>query len=224
MTNLKWGLCLDLDGTVLDSFREGQRRMFRAARNIGLPVTPELEKRAKSIWGQAVSQIVSTLWPSVNIDLLRLEWTNIELSELISPIPGAIEALEKLREKFYICILTSRDRATTEYQISPFVHLFDFVVTIDDVIFAKPHPKSMEPAMIRFRNLGVSAGHITICGDTVEPDLKLAQNMKMHFYGVTTGVNRREDFMNAGLQEKFIINSIVDLLTVFDVKNLISLR
>lgn len=224
MTNLKWGLCLDLDGTILDSFNEGQKRMFRAARTIGLPVTPEMEERVKPIWGKSISQMVSDLWPLADIEMLRSEWKKIEMSELISPFPGVVEVLGKLKEKFYVSILTSRDRESTEYQIQPFRHLFDFVVTLDDVMFAKPHPRSMEPALVRFKKLEVSAGHITICGDTVEPDLKLAQNMRMQFYGVTTGVSKREDFINAGLQEKFIINSVADLATVFDVENSISLR
>lgn len=208
---IKRGICLDLDGTILNSFDEGLKRFCRVAASFGLSSPRELKTQARQLWGTSVTTIIQTLWPKIDANLFCSEWAKIDSSEYIPVVPGAIECLTELRKRFVLSILTNRDRSTTMFQIRPFVHLFSFVLTLDDIKLPKPNPESAEKMIKKYQKMEITPDHIILVGDTVDADLTLARSINVHFYGVTTGRGTREDFAEAGLDQKRILNSIADL-------------
>lgn len=207
----KQGLCLDFDGTIIDSGQEGLRRLERVAKRMNLPHDLETLEKARSLWGTPAVKLIKFVWPNADTKEFHTEWSKIDSLELIPLFPGTFEALEKLSHKFYLSILTNRGRQSTEFQTINFRHLLNFIVAHEDVQFHKPDPQSMEPVITQYKKLGVDTRNIVYVGDTVEVDWKLCINTSINFYAVTTGINTYNDFRRVGLRPERILNSVADL-------------
>lgn len=206
---LEKGLCLDLDGTIIDSCHYGLKKLEEIIIARGLPYDPETEKKVISLWGGLPEKIIREIWPSSDIENIVYEWGND--NKPCSVVSGGFEALVKLFCNFYLSILTSRPRESTLFQIESYKHLFRFVITPEDTRFHKPDPRSIHPVITNYKALGVTQKNIIFVGDNVKADWKLAHSLGMEFYGVTSGVNSKEDFLVAGLRPDRVLNTIADL-------------
>lgn len=206
---LEKGLCLDLDGTIIDSCHYGLKKLEGIITARGLPYDPEIEKKILSLWVGPPDKIIREVWPDCDVKGIVKEWG--EDYKPISLVPRGFEALIKLFCNFYLSILTSRGRESTHFHVHSYKHLFRFVITSDDTEFHKPDPRSMRPVITNYKELGVTQINIIFVGDSVNADWRLAQTLGMNFYAVTSGVNSKRDFIVAGLSHHRILNSIADL-------------
>ena len=203
------GLCLDLDGTIIDSCQYGLRKLESIVRARDLPYDPEIEKKILSLWVGPPEKIISEVWPGSDTKDIVKEWGKDD--KPISLVPGGFEALINLFCFFYLSILTSRGRESTNFHIQAYRHLFRFVITSGDTEFHKPDPRSMHPVFKNYEMLDVQQENIIFVGDNIDADWKLAQSLEMEFYAVTSGVNSRDEFIAAGVSPDHVLNTIADL-------------
>ena len=209
------GICFDLDGTLIDSVSTGLIRICEVAKNLNLPMDEKIEMIIKTRCGQHPHDLIMAAWPNVDSIQFYKKWQELDIAEPFSVFPGIKEALTDLySERFYLTVLTNRDFKTTARQLehNNILQFFDLVIGADLSHYKKPDPRSIVPIFHRYRGVGVNPKKSILVGDTVENDWKLAQAVEVEFFAVTFGgMDTREKFINAGVSEDHIINSVADL-------------
>ena len=216
-------LCFDLDGTILDSYREGLRRLLEIARSHNLEVDETILDKIGARWHKNAFEVINHAWPNANASAIEKEWLELDHKNLLPFIDGAEETLKKLRKYFYIGVLTNRSLKSTLRQLESTDGIFDFIYSTGRE-FYKPDPRSMDQVFQKCQELKISRKHITYVGDIPEVDWRLAKDLKIHFVGILSGVGSREDFINAGLKEKNILNSIANIPEFYKVEKIIPFR
>src|SRR3989344_830592 len=103
----------DCDGVILDSFREGLRRIKLLAAMHDISFTRESRGRLTTLWGLPGIELLEQ---GIGINRALAErmyvvWEKMEISDPIPLIPGARESLYWLRKNGFVsCLLTSRHR------------------------------------------------------------------------------------------------------------------
>ncbi|WP_214756743.1 pyrophosphatase PpaX [Exiguobacterium sp. s157] len=159
-------LLFDLDGTLLDtnpliiaSFRHTlgyyfPNEMYRDE-DIFPFIGPTLEKSFKAL-NEPEWKEMQAFYRSFNIAMH---------DQLVAEYPGVIEGLYRLHAKGYkMGVVTSKGRPVVEQGLRLFNidHLFDVVITADDVVHEKPHAEPVERAL---RALGSTADRAVMVGD-----------------------------------------------------------
>lgn len=148
-------LLFDLDGTLLDtnrliieSFRQTLRAYFPERtyddEDILPFIGPTLEKTFKSL-NEPQWEEMQAHYRAFNV---------AKHDELVCEYPGVVEGLHRLREAGYrMGIVTSKGRPVVEQGLELFSirHLFEVVITADDVQEEKPHPEPIERALTAMR-------------------------------------------------------------------------
>jgi len=159
-------LLFDLDGTLLDtnpliiaSFRHTLGYYFPNEtyrdEDIFPFIGPTLEKSFKAL-NESEWKEMQAFYRSFNIAMH---------DQLVAEYPGVIEGLYRLHAKGYkMGIVTSKGRPVVEQGLRLFNidHLFDVVITADDVVHEKPHAEPVERAL---RALGSTADRAVMVGD-----------------------------------------------------------
>jgi len=144
-------LLFDLDGTLLDtnpliiaSFRHTLGYYFPNEtyrdEDIFPFIGPTLEKSFKAL-NESEWKEMQAFYRSFNIAMH---------DQLVAEYPGVIEGLYRLHAKGYkMGIVTSKGRPVVEQGLRLFNidHLFDVVITADDVVHEKPHAEPVERAL-----------------------------------------------------------------------------
>jgi len=210
----KRGLCFDLDGTLIDSGREGLKRVLKIAAVRNLPVTPEIKQRIRDMWGAEPFKLLRIIWPDEDPKAFFNEWENLDIAEPLPAFPGTREALKKLRPYFNMSIVTNRQPRTIFAQLlhNDIAEFFEQIITPAHNGHKKPEPEIMEPIFEKYKADQIERGGIILVGDTVENDWKLAQATGIEFYAVVSGgMDTREKFLAAGVPEDHITDSAADL-------------
>lgn len=208
------GLCFDLDGTLIDSARDGMSRVFKVAKKRGLFVNADTENRLRSMWGKDPITIIKTLWPEENQRLFFEEWENLDIAEPHQAFPGTKKALEKLSKRFYMSIVTNRRYRTVPAQLehNDIDKFFGLIITPDYKDYKKPDPRIMQLLFKDHFSVGILPDDIILIGDTIEGDWNLAKAVGMDFYAVTSGgIDTKERFLAEGVPEDHILDSVADL-------------
>lgn len=209
----KWkGIVFDFDGTLIDSQREGLKRFLRIADLLGLAVSEEILLQIKKMWGVPGHVLVQASWPETSVSKFMDTWEMFDSKNPLFLFPGTREIIERLSLQFRLSLLTSRDKSTHfQLQCNNLEELFSFVCTLRDSPMPKPHPRSIEPLLDQYKRHGITLKDLVLVGDSVHSDYGLAQALDMDFIAVTWGVNPRNDFVAAGINEQYVIDTIEDL-------------
>ncbi len=140
-------ICFDMDGTLFTS-NEAQVAAFnKAFQRNNLPVQSVHELVSK--FGKPSLQIIREFFPRVperKIQKINKDKTNFmakETYKLIRPIPGAREALEELKEKYHIAIIsnaTHEEIINLLKQAGLSARMFDAIACALEVQHGKPAP------------------------------------------------------------------------------------
>ncbi len=208
------GLCFDLDGTLIDSGKEGLRRVIKIARTRNLPITPEIEHRIRNMWGTEPFKLLRTIWPDEDPQAFSQEWEKLDIVEPLPAFPGTREALEKLHPHFSMSIVTNRHPKTILAQLihNSIAEFFGQIITPAYNGHKKPEPEIMDPIFEKYRADGIGRDKIILVGDTIEGDWKLAQAVGIQFYAVTSrDIDTLEKFLAVGVPQEHILDSVADL-------------
>ncbi|MDO8407670.1 MAG: HAD family hydrolase [bacterium] len=104
---------LDCDGVILDSFREGLRRIRVIAATHEVIFDRKARSRLTDLWGLPGIELLEQglgIGPMLSRRMYA-EWEKYDLVDPVPLIPGAREALYWLRKNGFVsCLLTSRHR------------------------------------------------------------------------------------------------------------------
>ncbi len=138
-------ICIDLDGTLLDStetYLEAYNRSFELN---NLPTRPRAE--ILKHFGLPALQIIKTLFPNIpDRKILKVARDKIEIMlnktfKLVKPIAGVPEAIEKLRQKYLIAIISNglHDEIIASLKYGGLTsRMFDAIICAQEVAHAKP--------------------------------------------------------------------------------------
>jgi pyrophosphatase PpaX len=159
----------DLDGTLIDSIGLIESS-FRHTLEVHGHRQPEREAWLEWL-GRPLALQFGELCGDDEHEVARMIATYREHNfahhdTIVTAFPGAIEAVQRLRERgVRLAIVTSKrsDGARRGLLHCGFGELFEVVVAVDDVVQGKPHP---EPVTLALARLGVEASRAVMVGDS----------------------------------------------------------
>lgn len=161
-------------------------------------------------WGESMHCLLQIFYPEISLEEYAKERVRLGFHLVTPPIfPGVLKALNQISRHCKLSILTNRKRNTLmadmgKLRIKP--NLFERIQSRDDTFFAKPHPGVFNDFLVAYR-----ADETLYVGDHII-DQQAAYGAGVHFVGVTCGgITTREDFLNAGVPRKMILNSLADV-------------
>lgn len=186
------GIIFDLDGVILDSFREGLRRIRNFCAMEEIPFSRENRRLLTEAWGlpgiellEAGLGINRTLATEINTKWIRLD--NEDPPKLV---PGSREVLSWARRNgFKSCLLTSRHRDGTLAVLEKhdIAHEFAFICSREDVSHHKPDPRALRPPLEKLHELfNIKKSECCFVGDTPS-DIEAGHRARVKTLVVQTG-------------------------------------
>jgi|GEM_PF-1689704 phosphoglycolate phosphatase len=211
-------LIFDLDGTLFRSFRPGLACCLDTASTLKLEVTEGTVAMLTKYWGSPTEGLVKLCWPEACKDAhVPFQKALNRMNETVTmPIFGGVaDALGLLREKR--CVLnayTGRNRKGADKVLveGGIREAFTVVRCKDDVKNGKPHPEGLFRIIDPLLRVGLSPDDMLLVGDGIISDLQCAEAAGIPFLAVAEDDNTsREHFLEAGVRDDFIIDSVRDL-------------
>ncbi|EKE20908.1 MAG: putative hydrolase [uncultured bacterium] len=164
-----------------------------------------------AVWGGSLHYLLPKFYPEISL----AEYSRERIRQnfhLVTPsvFPGIPKALRQLSKYRKLSMLTNRKSDTLmatmgKLKINPC--LFERIQSSDDSFFNKPHPRVFDDFLVPYR-----ARETLYVGDHHKADYLPAYGAGIHFVGVLSGgISTREDFLDAGVPKKMILNSLADL-------------
>jgi len=204
----------DNDGVLTDSSAFIIERHQRVARELGLrvPNADELRKHFGKHWEQ---DFLPIFWPRDH-ERMRVAYL-VGYDETTYPtFPGLITYVKALHDVgIPLAVVTNRDRGKFfgRFERTGFdPRWFTVIQTADVSAFRKPDPRVFTPIL---KTLGMNADATVYVGDALD-DFRAARDAGMHFIAVTTGALTIEEFLAAGVPEKYILASPSDLPNILE--------
>lgn len=208
----------DLDGTLVDTTHVGFRKININLSRLGLRTVSE--EFLRQHWGKKAHELFLIVCKKVGATVTQYEdfcqHDKIMLDEY-SHNEEINSALLKLKgANVPIGLITSRSTESLKLltdKINFDLSMFDFKQTLNDHHFYKPHGKVFDPLIYWTKQNGFNDHNLTYFGDTVDYDLAAtrAARKPIRFVGVVSGVNTKEEFLNAGVLNEDIIPSFEEL-------------
>lgn len=223
MNNIK-AIIHDWDDTITNAFETyGQFHVdFGKHYKFGEVSLDEIKK----YWGRTVPQIVEKLWPDLTYEEFEKHAEDFKSSlrkwrknYTAVSFPGSKETIKGLHDKGYLLgIVSSGNRSDIEEiykrEINQDLKYHEFIFDPKDLGIAKPNPTVFDRPMEILKKKGINETEVIYVGDSFH-DYEAATNRGIGFIAVTTGVISKEDFIEAGLEEKYILETFNDLLKLF---------
>jgi len=206
-------IIFDFDDTLVKTFGRAYQRHVRAAKELNLKM-PSRKKFNKN-FGKPWNKVIRSLWPEVSLYrykkmYYKLNYDDIKRFHGPPPVEGLKKTLSRLRKMGYrLFILSSRDKkslGTTIQRLKIQSHI-ELYHAMEHSRYHKPDPRVFNPF---YRKTKLKNKEILYVGDLVT-DYDAAKKAGIAFAAVTTGMNKKKDFMEAGLNKFFILKSVNEL-------------
>jgi phosphoglycolate phosphatase len=149
-------LIFDLDDTIIESFPGYVSLHQRVARDLGWRVPDEDELIH---YGPTWEATVARMWPNVDLTSFFHRFEQILESVVYGAIDGALEALEKLRDRghrqFIVTKRSSRRLSLRLSQAGVETHWFDGIFPADHGPAPKPDPRCFDPVWEKIGSLRI---------------------------------------------------------------------
>lgn len=182
----------DCDGVVIDSFREGLRRIRVLAAIHDIPFTRSTRSTLTKLWG-APGVVLLEKGLGINNTLaeeMYKDWEKMDLCDPIPNIPGAREVLFWARRNGFInCLLTSRNREniTAILDRTNLLCEFAFISAREDPCYSKPDPRAFRSTLeILEEQYRITKDTCIFIGDTPS-DIQGGSNAGLETLVVQTG-------------------------------------
>lgn len=207
----------DLDGPILDSFREGLRRIKIVCAIYDIPFKREHYKKLTELWGlPGVELLVQGI--GLNEEFTKTTfypaWERLDLTQPVPLVPRTRDVLAWLmRNKIQATILTSRHR---EHVLSMFERIdltrcFSIISTKFDTPYRKPDPRVFWYTLEELKDkFNIEKDNCIFVGDT-PADVDAGQAVGMETILVQTGPYLLKHAEKLPLSLANILNSIDDL-------------
>ncbi|WP_164668125.1 pyrophosphatase PpaX [Virgibacillus doumboii] len=125
--------------------------------------------------------------------------------------PNVIETIEQLnKENFKLGIVTTKMRGTVDMglKVTGLDRFFNTVITLDDVVHAKPNP---EPIIKAMKELDADASSTLMVGDS-NHDIEAGQNAGIQTAGVAWSLKGKERLTT--YKPTYMLDDMLDLLKI----------
>lgn len=211
------GILMDLDGVLLDSFREGLRRIQIVCTLHDVRFERDTRAKLFNYWGlPGVELLVQCL--GVNDTLARRMYIDWEKLDKVSPpplIPGARDVLVWLRRNgFKTALITSRHRQNLLEVLDQLDLEREFLVITakeDAGPYHKPDPRVFRYALETFKEkCNIERGGCIFVGDTLS-DTVAGHDAELETLVVQTGPYLLEHMVQHPIPFENVLKSIDDL-------------
>jgi len=206
----KLAICLDLDGTLVVSEVAHVKAFQEAFTKNGYP--SKSEKEITAMFGIPAKQIVNKFFPKANPrDITKIinDKTHFFLTDTyryIKRIPGVIEALNELKGKFKLAIITNSTMEETKFILEKLnipQDFFDDIVTVEQVRNPKPYADEIKKVE---KDLNTKV--LYVVGDTIF-DIQAGKAAGCKTIGVLSGHHSNGELY--AVQPTHIIESVAEL-------------
>lgn len=210
---------LDFDGTLVKTTKHGIQSTKRVSKKLGLAV-PDSETiiRAMNL-AIGLANYLEYLWPGQGVrenDYDRV-YRECKFDIIpIPPVPGARKTVNFLRmREIFLGIISNREQASVEKrlrQIDIKPEWFNIIQAPESgtQCFYKPDPWILNNPCLEIYRSGHCLEETIHVGDTLV-DYETTVDTPIGFVGVLSGFTTREEFLDAGVQESHILNSVAEL-------------
>lgn len=187
---MQTAVLFDLDGVIVDT--EPQYSFFWS--EIGKRYFPEMPDFSLQIKGRTLLDIFERFFPAAphEQDVIQKALTRFERTMTFTPVPGAFEFVENLRnEGVKTAVVTSSDRnkmSCLYHSFPDFNERFDRIFTAEDSPRPKPFPDCY---LLAARRLGLEAKDCFIFEDSPN-GLTAARQSGAKVIGLTTSLSAAE--------------------------------
>lgn len=210
------GILMDFDGVLLDSFREGLRRIQTICALHDVPFERDTRIKLFNLWGlPGVELLMQSL--GVNEAFARRMYVDWEKLDKVSPpplIPGARGVLVWLRRNgFKSALITSRHRENLIEVLDRLDLTNEFLVVTskEDSPYHKPDPRVFRFALeVLQERCGIEKNHCIFIGDTPS-DTVAGHNAELETLVVQTGPYLLEHMTQYPVSFANVLKSIDDL-------------
>lgn len=221
----------DLDGTILNSGREGFKRLGILAEKNSILFTKEVQDRLEENWGFSPIRLIAVGF-NVSEDVakdLHKQWVEWDEREPIPLVEGIKERLENNLENGIVnFIFTSRhtESAFNVIQKNNITHLFEDIVGIEGGVhfneldmqyieatgYEKPNPRALDNLLAFIKDFfGFERDEVAYIGDEIF-DVQCGTGAGLQTFAVLSGLKRFERLKMTGISEKRIYKNATDII------------
>lgn len=203
----------DGDGTLIDTWKWAVMYHQIVAKKMGWQI-PSKEQIAQ-VWGLEWRIFLDRLWPGMTEEIFLPAYEKHKPPRpKIQPVAGALELIELLSSQVYLALLTNRDPKTLFKYLSEAgfdEKMFHLIQSLENGQPAKPDPKFFDKVIADMAKCDIKPKQAIYVGDSPY-DHQATYGTGIRFKAVLTGCGTREIFLDLGVPEDDILES-VSLLT-----------
>lgn len=209
----------DFDGTLLDVREAGIKALVQLFQKYDLNMN---EKNARAIRDWRLDDIVANLNNSLLEKSGGQPVGKHEIRDFLNQIEyclfsDTLPVLYKLKIENVLLLLvsnrTNQDLVQKMQKYGLNENLFFYVKGVEGTLLEKPHPDSIAEAINLLRRQKIIIPDQVISVGDHLVDMQVAQAWNIQFFALTCGVTNKQSFLNAGLPECRIFNSLAELFS-----------
>lgn len=192
---MKTGVLFDLDGTLLDTLQDLTDSVNYALSQFGCP--PRTDGEVRSFLGNGAKQLIALSLPAENapdVDTVLAVYKkhyNAHCQDKTAPYAGIPEALEKLKEKYAVAVVSNKPDPAVKPLCARY---FPGAYALGE---APDCPRKPAPDMLYKAMADIGVEKIVYIGDS-EVDVLTANNAGAPCIAVSWGFRDREDLVASG--------------------------
>jgi HAD superfamily hydrolase (TIGR01549 family) len=202
----------DCDDTILETSEARWEVMRKVASEFEVVVDDVAIRR---VWGQPFHRMIGELLPGVDYEDYVDRYRRAMAAHEPKATPGALDLLEYLEGRVDMQIVSSgsHELVVQDLEALRMRHFFSCIYGCEDVPFHKPDPRVIEPAIEglrrRWLRQDIPLPDVVYIGDSAR-DYEASIGNHVDFIGVTSGLETRDDLMEAGVET--IVASLDELV------------
>jgi len=210
-------IAFDADDTLTQTIKTAfQVHKLTASKYYGIELTDD-DIRAN--WGMPFEQFVQILYEDIE-PFENIQQNIFKVKSNIPALPhiGAIKTLNMLKKDYLIGLVTASGWEIIRLYLSESgfdLNIFDWFQTAEDTNHHKPNGKVFKPMFTFAKKKGINQNEILYVGDSLQ-DYSATKDANIDFIAITTGFNTKEEFTKQGLNKKFVINTLSQLIDIID--------
>ncbi|MFF0488857.1 alpha/beta fold hydrolase [Nocardia sp. NPDC004068] len=200
----------DFDDTIAATMRSRWPVLRSTAASFGVDLSPATIRAA---WGLPFDLLIERIVPTIDRATFVSRYREAMTRRPPMVTPGAEAALQSLRGRGIALSIVgsgSRSLIVQDLEVLGLRTYFDSIQGQEQSAVHKPDPRALHPAITALNERGIASDEIIYVGDSVR-DLRAAAGNELRFIAVLTGLDRREDFLRAGLAENMILERLNQL-------------
>lgn len=197
----------DFDDTLMATRERRVAALIEAAGHFGFTLTPDL---IQPHWGKPFYQLVGGMAPGIDYQAFHRHYSQVMRKHPPKASPGAGRTLRTLyaaRIPVFVISSGSRELVRQDLEVANLWRYITRLWGYEDSEYHKPDPRVLRPITNLVHEMGLPIGETTYVGDSVA-DYQVSSMNDVPFVAVLTGVDRREDFLAAGLDDTRIVPSL----------------